>query len=106
MSRVTWPVPSPLTVRSLRHRRRDRRGEGEPDNVVAGLKEAGVKAKATVRVELSPIHALLTHIKEFDPDCVAIATQGRGLAIFVGSVADKLIRGAQRPVLVLRPMKD
>lgn len=77
------------------------------DGVVAGLKEAGVKAKATVRVELSPIRALLDHIKDTDPDCVAVATQGRGLSrIFVGSVADKLIRGAQRPVLVIRPMKD
>lgn len=77
------------------------------DNVVAGLQEAGVTSRSTVRVELSPVRALLDHIKETDPDCVAIATQGRGLSrLFVGSVADKLIRGAQRPVLVLRPMKD
>ena len=26
--------------------------------------------------------------------------------LVVGSVADKLIRGAKRPVLVIRPMKD
>lgn len=77
------------------------------DRVVAGLTEAGVKAVATVRVELSPVRALLDQIKESDPDCVAVATQGRGLSrLFVGSVADKLIRGAERPVLVLRPMKD
>ncbi len=77
------------------------------DRVVAGLTEAGVKAAATVRVELSPVRALLDQIKESDPDCIAVATQGRGLSrLFVGSVADKLIRAAERPVLVLRPMKD
>lgn len=83
------------------------RAKEEIDRVVEGLKGLGAKAKSTVRVELSPVRALLAHIKETDPDCVAIATQGRGLSrLFVGSVADKLIRGAQRPVLALRPMKD
>jgi nucleotide-binding universal stress UspA family protein len=77
------------------------------DGVVAGLKEHGVKGRAIVRVEVSPVRALMDHIKETDPDCIALATQGRGISrIFVGSVADKLIRAAQRPVLVLRPMKD
>ncbi|MFM8567355.1 MAG: universal stress protein [Gemmatimonadota bacterium] len=33
-----------------------------------------------------------------------MATQGRGLSrVFVGSVADKLVRTAGRPVLVPRP---
>jgi nucleotide-binding universal stress UspA family protein len=77
------------------------------DNVVKGLSDAGVKARATVRVELSPVKALLAHVEETDPDLLALATQGRGVSrLFVGSVADKLIRGAKRPVLVLRPMKD
>ncbi len=77
------------------------------DRVVAGLKEAGLKAHAVVRVEVNPIKALMTHIQESDPDCIALATQGRGISrLFVGSVADKLIRSAQRPVLALRPMKD
>lgn len=77
------------------------------DSVVEGLKEHGVKARATVRVEVSPVRALMDHMKESSPDCIALATQGRGLSrIFVGSVADKLIRVAQRPVLALRPMKD
>src|SRR5690606_33268989 len=77
------------------------------DKVVAGLKDVGLKAEATVRVDLSPIKALLAHVEETDPDVLALATQGRGVSrIIVGSVADKLIRGARRPVLVLRPMKD
>lgn len=77
------------------------------DGVVQGLEAAGVKAHATVRIELSPARAIMDHVKETSPDCIALATQGRGLSrLFLGSVADKLIRGAQRPVLALRPMKD
>ncbi len=77
------------------------------DAVVKGLAEAGLKAHATVRVELSPVKAILAHVHETNADVLALATQGRGMSrLVVGSVADKLIRGAKRPVLVLRPMKD
>lgn len=77
------------------------------DLVVKGLADAGLKAHATVRVEISPVKAILAHVDETDPDVLALATQGRGLTrLVVGSVADKLIRGAKRPVLVIRPMKD
>lgn len=77
------------------------------DEVVKGLGDAGLKAHATVRVEISPVKAILAHIAETDADILALATQGRGLSrLIVGSVADKLIRGAKRPVLVIRPMKD
>jgi nucleotide-binding universal stress UspA family protein len=75
--------------------------------VVAGMEEAGLVAHSTVRVESWPTRALLAHAKETAPDMIALATQGRGLTrLFVGSVADKLIRASGRPVLVLRPMKD
>lgn len=76
------------------------------DAIIATLAQAGIKASSTVRVDVSPTKALRDHAKETDPDCLAIATQGRGLSrVFLGSVADKLIRTAQRPVLVLRPTK-
>lgn len=76
------------------------------DRIAADLERAGVKTTATVRVELAPTRTLLDHVRETDPDCLAIATQGRGISrIFLGSVADKLIRAAERPVLVLRPPK-
>jgi nucleotide-binding universal stress UspA family protein len=77
------------------------------DTVVAGLAEKGIKAHAVVRMELNPVRALMEHCKETDPDIIVIATQGRGISrLIVGSVADKLIRAAKRPVLALRPMKD
>lgn len=70
------------------------------------LERSGITVSHTVRVDLSPTRCLLDHVKETEPDCIAIATQGRGVSrIFLGSVADKLIRSAGRPVLVLRPNK-
>lgn len=74
------------------------------DDAVHALAGTGITATSTVRLDLSPTKSLQAHIRGTDPDCVAIATQGRGLSrVFVGSVADKLIRTAGRPVLVLRP---
>lgn len=77
------------------------------DDAAADLHKVGLKTTVTVRVDLSPTRCLLDHVKETDPDCLAIATQGRGVSrIFLGSVADKLIRSAGRPVIVLRPPKS
>ncbi len=77
------------------------------DDAAAPLVAVGIKVTKTVRVDLSPTRSLLDHVKETQPDCIAIATQGRGVSrLFVGSVADKLIRSAGRPVLVLRPAKE
>jgi nucleotide-binding universal stress UspA family protein len=76
------------------------------DDAGAELEGSGIKVTKTVRVDLSPTRCLLDHVKTTAPDCIAIATQGRGVSrIFLGSVADKLIRSAGRPVLVLRPHK-
>ena len=72
----------------------------------AALEQVGLHTTRTVRVDLSPTRCLLDHVQETGPDCLAIATQGRGVSrLFLGSVADKLIRSAGRPVLVLRPPK-
>jgi nucleotide-binding universal stress UspA family protein len=82
------------------------RAKEELDAQAARLRGTGIEATAALRVQLSPTRCLLDHIKETDPDLVAIASQGRGLSrLFIGSVADKLIRAAARPVLVLRPAK-
>ena len=76
------------------------------DDAAAELHKVGIKTTVTVRVDLAPTRCLLDHVKETEPDCLAIATQGRGVSrIFLGSVADKLIRSAGRPVIVLRPPK-
>jgi nucleotide-binding universal stress UspA family protein len=77
------------------------------DIVVKGMEEQGLIAHATVRMDPWPVKSILAHVQESDPDCVALSTQGRGFSrLFVGSVADKLIRSGARPALVLRPLKD
>lgn len=81
--------------------------KAEVDRIVAGLEKEGVKASALVVEHSTVTRSLLQQVKELDPDCIAISTQGRGLSrLFVGSVADKLIRSAGKPVLVLRPVKQ
>lgn len=77
------------------------------DAVAARLEGEGVHATAVVVEHMSVTRTLLDQVRELDPDCIAIATQGRGISrLFVGSVADKLIRSAGKPVLVLRPAKQ
>lgn len=76
------------------------------DAVAKRLEGEGVRANAIVVEHMAVTRTLLEQVKQLDPDCLAIATQGRGISrLFVGSVADKLIRTAGKPVLVLRPSK-
>lgn len=56
-----------------------------------------------VRVARRAGAALIEAIGEWKPDLVALATHGRGASRFLlGSTADKMIRGAPVPVLVVR----
>jgi nucleotide-binding universal stress UspA family protein len=71
------------------------------------LQERGTRVKTTVVVGHTVGEALinLAHPERFD--LVAIATHGRSgvQRLMLGSVADKLIRAARAPVLVIRPRK-
>jgi nucleotide-binding universal stress UspA family protein len=77
------------------------------DSVAKDLRERGVAAKATVVVGHNVAEALLDLAHPQRIDLVAIATHGRGgiRRLMLGSVADKLIRGAGPPALVVRPGK-
>ncbi len=57
-----------------------------------------------VRVASDAGQGILDHLKETEADLVSVATRGRGGAsrFILGSVADKVIRGATIPVLVSR----
>lgn len=52
-----------------------------------------------------PAGAILSTAKKIDPDLVVMATHGRkGLAhLFLGSVAEKVLRESTKPVLTVRP---
>ena len=51
--------------------------------------------------------AILERASGLEVDLIAVATQGRGglQRMLLGSVADKVIRGATTPVLVYRPVE-
>jgi nucleotide-binding universal stress UspA family protein len=58
----------------------------------------------SVVVASSVPHAIIDCIESRDIDLVAMATHGRGASRFLlGSVADKIIRGSEVPVLLYHP---
>jgi len=69
------------------------------------LREEGLKVATRVDVADQPVTAILHDAIQPAVDLVALKTHGRrGLSrLFLGSVADKVIRSAQVPVLVQRP---
>jgi nucleotide-binding universal stress UspA family protein len=52
-----------------------------------------------------PARAILEYARDHGMDLIAVATHGRGAGgrLLVGSVADKVLRGASIPVLIHRP---
>lgn len=76
----------------------------ELDRRAEQLRADGLTATAIVLVNANPARAILEHLTECDPDLIAMGTHGRGLSrLFVGSVADKVLRGSGRAVLLQRP---
>jgi nucleotide-binding universal stress UspA family protein len=74
------------------------------DETAAKLRAAGLAVRTEVAVEERPAQAILeTARRGFD--LIALGTHGRrGLArLLLGSVADKVLRGADVPVLLHRP---
>ncbi|MFI5312103.1 MAG: universal stress protein [Gemmatimonadales bacterium] len=74
------------------------------DGIAAGLRKKGLRVRTVVEIGLSPTRTILDHIAHTNPDALALATYGRGFSrLFLGSVADKVLRSSGRPTLMLRP---
>jgi nucleotide-binding universal stress UspA family protein len=75
------------------------------ERVAAPLRESGLTVGSRVDVAEQPATAILHDAVPPVIDLVALETHGRrGLSrLFLGSVADKVIRGVHMPVLVHRP---
>ena len=75
------------------------------ERIAGSLRATGVSVGVDVRVGDQVAAAILNAAREQRVDLLAIATHGRsGLArLLLGSVADKLVRGATLPVLLWRP---
>ncbi len=76
------------------------------ETVAARLRGRGLTVQTRVVVDSSPAPAILHQTTPAGIDLIALETHGRhGLPrLFLGSVADKVIRGATVPVLVHRPV--
>jgi len=68
------------------------------------LREGGISVDVVVRPGVHPADGILDYVEENPVDIIAMATHGRGgvARLVLGSVADKVIRGGNVPVLLHR----
>lgn len=75
------------------------------DRTAALLRERGIRVFTRLVLDAGASSGLLDLLEEDEFDLIAMTTHGRGgmRRLLLGSVADKVIRGTGKPVLVLRP---
>ena len=76
-------------------------------SVAGRLRERGLRAGGVAVIGWNAANAILSAARPEQIALMAVATHGRGglRRLALGSVADKLVRGADVPVLVYRPTK-
>ncbi len=74
------------------------------EGITSRLESQGIHATARIMTDSVPAQAIADCAHEPDIDLVAIATHGRGMIgrLMLGSVADKVLRTADKPVLLYR----
>ncbi|MBK6845795.1 MAG: universal stress protein [Gemmatimonadetes bacterium] len=72
---------------------------------VAERLRTGVQVRTHIPVHQSPAEAILAYAHECGASLIAMTSHGRGATarLLIGSVADKVVRGATVPVLVRVP---
>jgi nucleotide-binding universal stress UspA family protein len=72
--------------------------------IAGSLRDRGIATQMRIIAQANPATAILHEAASGEYDLLALATRGRrGLPrLFLGSVADKVVRGADTPVLVYR----
>ena len=77
-------------------------------SVAERLRAQGLSVETKVLFDEQVFHAIVEHAEACHAGLVAIATRGRTGArrMMFGSVADKVLRSAGRPVLIWNPMAD
>jgi nucleotide-binding universal stress UspA family protein len=68
------------------------------------LRSSGMRVSTCAPVEFDPPRAICDCAQQYGVDLIAIATHGRGPVprALLGSVADKVLRSTDRPVLIYR----
>jgi nucleotide-binding universal stress UspA family protein len=79
--------------------------EGDLEGTAERLRRSGMRVRTHVAVDSSAARAVLEYANETGVDLIALTTHGRGALAraFMGSVADKVMRGATMPVLIVPP---
>jgi nucleotide-binding universal stress UspA family protein len=98
---VPYPVPQDPTITEIRRSDAQRR----LDDLADRMRQRGIGVSTRVVIGSNAAGGILSALDEAPYDLVAIATQGHGgvRRLLLGSVADKVIRGAEKPVMILRP---
>lgn len=78
------------------------------DRVAAPLRERGLVVHTRVDRVVQPAVAILEAARQLDADLIAMATRGHGgvTRFLIGSVADKVLRSADTPLLLVRPRDE
>jgi nucleotide-binding universal stress UspA family protein len=97
---LPFPLPSPEGALARRHQE----AEARLSEVAAGLATSGARVATRAVVGVGVAATILEQAAEQGIDLVAMTTHGEGgvRRLLLGSVADKVIRGAEVPVLALR----
>jgi nucleotide-binding universal stress UspA family protein len=106
-SRITDPAAQGFVERlQVLHDENRAAANAYVEQVAQRLRSRALRVQTRVVVGEQPAMALLDVAKEEHCDLIAIGTHGRrGLSrLFLGSVADKILRGASAPVLIHRPV--
>ncbi len=76
------------------------------ERLAGGLRARSLTVQRRVIPHEQPAAAILDDAQKNAADLIALATHGRGglKRLLLGSVADKVVRGAATPVLVYRPV--
>jgi nucleotide-binding universal stress UspA family protein len=98
---MPYPLEQDATITEIRRADAQRR----LDDVTDRLRARGLCASARVLIAPSAAAAILESMETQKYEVVAMTTHGAGgmRRLFMGSVADKVIRSVSKPVLVLRP---
>jgi nucleotide-binding universal stress UspA family protein len=102
-SMLSYPMPAYGDPGRLESQRVD--AQGYLDGLAARLRTEGLSVATRVVLGVGIATQLLELLQKGHFDLVALTTSGAGglERAIVGSVADKVVRGAEKPVLVLRP---
>jgi nucleotide-binding universal stress UspA family protein len=84
--------------------RRQRAAQAYLTRLARKLRATGARVRTRVRIAEGPAPAILAYARRHDVDLIAMSTHGHGglRRLVLGSVADKVLRGANVPILLYR----